>query len=240
MRFLLRLDPNAAARFYTDGEPVAGREAQGDAAGWVAAAARTVGLGVRAEPFEWRGRADYQEKEAGDYLANAIASGESPVRIREAFARRGVLVREAGDESSGLDTAAAWAVRPFPRPALFPIAQRTLLTLATRSGRFGLLPSENWDGGEDPWTAPTAWTAWGLAGLARSDRRNGRPAPAWRERRAALRLMATLRRAATPCGLLPERVDAETGAPRSTTPLAWSHAFAVLALRELWPGPAVS
>jgi GH15 family glucan-1,4-alpha-glucosidase len=47
--------------------------------------------------------------------------------------------------------------------------------------------------------------------------------------------MAALRRAATPTGLLPERVDAETGAPRSTTPLAWSHAFAILALRELWP-----
>jgi GH15 family glucan-1,4-alpha-glucosidase len=55
------------------------------------------------------------------------------------------------------------------------------------------------------------------------------------DRRAALRLMGDLRRAATPLGLLPERVDAETGEPRSTTPLAWSHAFAILALRELWP-----
>jgi GH15 family glucan-1,4-alpha-glucosidase len=35
--------------------------------------------------------------------------------------------------------------------------------------------------------------------------------------------------------MLPERVDARTGIPRSTTPLAWSHAFAVLALLELWP-----
>ena len=47
--------------------------------------------------------------------------------------------------------------------------------------------------------------------------------------------MADLRRAATPLGLLPERVDARTGIPRSTTPLAWSHAFAILALRALWP-----
>ena len=47
--------------------------------------------------------------------------------------------------------------------------------------------------------------------------------------------MADLRRAATPLGLLPERVDAETGLPTSTTPLAWSHAFAILAARELWP-----
>jgi GH15 family glucan-1,4-alpha-glucosidase len=57
-----------------------------------------------------------------------------------------------------------------------------------------------------------------------------------RDRQAALRLMAELRRAATPTGLLPERVDARTGIPRSTTPLAWSHAFAILALRQLWPG----
>ena len=34
------------------------------------------------------------------------------------------------------------------------------------------------------------------------------------DRRAALSLMADLRRAATPLGLLPERVDAQTGAPR--------------------------
>ncbi len=47
--------------------------------------------------------------------------------------------------------------------------------------------------------------------------------------------MAELRRAATPTGMLPERVDARTGIPTSTTPLAWSHAFAILALRQLWP-----
>ena len=47
--------------------------------------------------------------------------------------------------------------------------------------------------------------------------------------------MAALRRTATPTGLLPERVDVDTGIPTSTTPLAWSHAFAILALRELWP-----
>ena len=44
-RFLLGLDLDAAARFDGAGEPVAGREAQGDAAGWVAAAAaRAAGL----------------------------------------------------------------------------------------------------------------------------------------------------------------------------------------------------
>ncbi len=39
-RFLLGLDLGAAARFHGDGTPVAGREAQGDAGGWVEVAAR--------------------------------------------------------------------------------------------------------------------------------------------------------------------------------------------------------
>jgi glucoamylase len=246
VNFLHGLDLDAAARFYASGEPVPGREAQGDAAGWVATAAQAAAIAPRrgsaarlaalVRPFEWRDRADYQEKEGGNYLGNAIASGVDPDSIRKAFASPRGLVRRAGDFASGLETAAAWAVRPFAQPALFEPARRTLRRLAAASGRFGLLPSEDWDGGEDPWTAPTAWTAWSLAALAREDRRAGALALARRERRAALRLMVALRRTATPLGLLPERVDAATGAPRSTTPLAWSHAFAILALRELWPG----
>jgi hypothetical protein len=237
-RFLTRLDLNAAARFDGTGAPVAERGAQGDATGWVAAAVRAVGLGHNVTTGrQWRGRADYQEGDADDYLGNAIASGLSSSRIGSMFESDGKLVRIAGDADSGLDSTAAWAVRPFPRPALFPAARRTLLRLAAHSGRFGIIPSENWHGGEDPWTAPTAWTAWGLAALAREgdDARQARD-----DRHAALGLMADLRRAVTPLGLLPERVDARTGLPTSTTPLAWSHAFAILALRELWPGRAVS
>ncbi len=266
-RFLLGLDLGAAARFYPDGTPVPARGPQGDAAGWVAAAARAAGVrsaatrsavlaaaGIAAASWTWRGRADYQEGAPGDYLGNAIASVPHPTRscVRllwrsgrqkanarrscgiAAFVSRRGLVREAGDPGSGLDSAAAWAVRPFPHPALFPLARRTLLRLAAHSGHFGIVPSEGWDGGEDPWTAPTAWTAWGLAALADHEPRRFR-GTALRERRAALRLMTDLRRDATPLGLLPERVDAHTGAPASTTPLAWSHAFAILAIRELWP-----
>jgi GH15 family glucan-1,4-alpha-glucosidase len=134
-----------------------------------------------------------------------------------------MLVREAGDPESGVDATAAWAVRPFPLPTLYPLVRRTLLQIAADGGRYGIVPSEGWGGGDDPWTAPTAWTAWGLAALG--------------ERRAALRMMAALRRVATPGGMLPERVDARSGIPTSTTPLAWSHAFAILAIRELWPAP---
>lgn len=230
-QFLLGLDLEGTARFNGDGSPVPGRPGQGDEIGWVAAAAQaagTIGSARHAAtilsetyPVPWRERDDYWESGSGDFLANAIASGESAERIGDEFDAAGGLAREAGGDG-GLDSAAAWAVRPFPRPSLFEPARRTLLRLiATSGGEYGLLPGAGWEGGEDPWSAPTAWSAWSLAALG--------------ERSAALQLMAALRRSATPAGDLPERVDAHSGIPRSTTPLAWSHAFAILALRELWP-----
>lgn len=233
VRFLRGLDLGAAARFRGTGEPVPGRGPQGDAAGWVAAAARATGLPAPRPDYAWRGRADYQEGDRGDYLANAIAS--EAAGIAAAFGGPDGLVRRADDPGSGLDSAAAWAVRPFRFRPLYPLAERTLLRLATHGARYGIVPSEDWTGGDDPWTAPTAWTAWSLAVLAATESRRFR-GTALRDRRAALELMADLHRAATPAGLLPERVGARTGLPRSTTPLAWSHAFAILALRELWPG----
>jgi hypothetical protein len=231
-RFLLSLPLAAAARFDGRGEPVPGRAAQGDAAGWVVAAAWAAGLSPPPRALRWRGRPDYQEGPTGEYLGNALAS--SPPANRKAlraFVTPGGLVRDAGDAGSGLDSAAAWAVRPFPRPALFGAARRTMLRLAESGGRFGIVPSENWGHGADPWTAPTAWTAWSLATLAGIDRL---PAAA-ADRAAALRLLADLRRAATPAGVLPERVDAQKGVPASTAPLAWSEAFTILAMRRLWP-----
>jgi hypothetical protein len=225
--FLIGLDLGAAARFRGSGAPIRGRGAQGDAAGWVAAAAEAAGLPAPRRLYAWRDRADYQEGEAGDYLGNAIAAGAD----LDSFETVSGLVRVAGDPESGLDSAAAWAVRPFPQPALYATVRRGLLHLVAADGtRFGLVPSQDWQGGEDPWTAPTAWAAWVLATLARHDR--GRVAR--RDRKAALHLLGDLRRAATPLGLLPERVDTQTGLPTSTTPLAWSHAFAILALRAAW------
>jgi hypothetical protein len=230
VRFLLDLDLTAAARFHPEGAPVEGRAAQGDAAGWVVAAARAAGLRTEIPSQRWRDLADYQETDPGDYIANALAASSVDGRsfqdeeaLRAHFTTpAGTLSREADDPASGLDSAVAWAVRPFPHPALYPLVRRTLLRLASTSGRYGIVPSQSWGGGIDPWTAPTAWTAWSLAALG--------------ERRAALRLMTELRRTMTPAGMLPERVDAQTGIPTSTTPLAWSHAFAILALRRLWPG----
>jgi hypothetical protein len=222
VRFLLGLDLGAAARFYGNGDPVPGRGPQGDAAGWVTVAARAVGLPAP-RPLPWRNLPDYQEGEPGDYLGNAIADGTEVPLYAGGASRR--LVRRLGDPASGLDSATAWAVEPFGSQPLLPAARTTMLALARRGGRFGITPSENWPG-TDPWSAPTAWTAWSLAAVG--------------ERRQALSLLDDLRRAATPAGNLPERVDLHTGIPTSTTPLAWSHAFAILALRELWPSRTAS
>jgi hypothetical protein len=249
-RFLVGLDLAGGARFRGDGDPVPGRTAQGDAAGWVAAASQAAGSAGDARraarvlspsrPLAWRDRADYQEGEPDDYLGNALAAGavNNPpslelhqiLGLKDPKSDAVRLVRMPGDPGSGLDSAAAWAVEPFPQPSLYGAARRTMVALLRQGGRFGITPGEAWPS-EDPWSAPTAWTAWSLAALAR--REPGRRSRS--DRRAALHLLADLRRAATPAGLLPERVDARTGVPRSTTPLAWPHAFAILALLELWP-----
>jgi hypothetical protein len=234
--FLSRLDLNAGARFDASGVPIEGREAQGDAWGWSVAAAHAAGLAPPRLHPDWRDRADYQEKSPGAYLGNALASAPGgATRIQRLFGTNGVLMREGA--GSGVDSAAAWAVRPFTQPELFPAARRSLQRLiGTRGGRFGIVPSEDWPE-DDPWTAPTTWTAWAFAALSRgTSPSDGRvPHGGAFDHRTALGLIADLRRAATPAGMLPERVDAKTGVPRSTTPLAWSHAFAVLALLELWP-----
>lgn len=229
VQFLLGAGIEFAARFHGDGSPVPGRGAQGDAIGWVAVASQAAGLGsarqaahilAGGQPIPWRDRADYWEGETDDYLGNALASGEPAVSDLYGGKVPARLTR-AAEASSGLDSAAAWGVRAFPHRDLYPAIRRTLRQLVADGTPFGITPGEGWKGGEDPWSAPTAWTAWSLSALG--------------ERRQALQLMQALRRSATPTGALPERVDAQTGAPRSTTPLAWSHAFAILALRELWP-----
>ena len=202
--FLGGLDLDGA-RFYPGGDRVPGRPAAGDEEGWSGQDGKEV----------WRDRQDYGENITGDLLGNAIAARAPTSEIERRFLSPRGLVREEGNAQ--LDSAAAWAVTVFPRPKLFPAARQTLLTMARESTRFGIPPIEGWTPGE-VWTAPTAWSAWALVELGQ-----------WK---AADRLLGELHRAETPNGTLPERVDATTGAPTSTTPLAWSHAFAILALRE--------
>ena len=211
--YLSGLDLGAAARFDPDTEPVPGRPEAGDATGWVARARGATGLG-ETRAGEWGDRQDYGENVTGEWLGNAIAGDAPATEVESRFLGPRGLTREAGGDQ--LDSSAAWAVTVFPRPGLREAVRRTLLALTAESSRYGIPPIEGWTPGE-VWTAPTAWSAWALVRLG--------------ERRAASRLLGELRRAQTPHGTLPERVDARTGAPTSTTPLAWSHAFAILALR---------
>jgi glucoamylase len=224
-RFLAELDLDAAARFYPDGDPVPGRGPAGDADGWVAAAERATASSVvlpkadsgrksQDSSDDWRDSQDYGENVTGDLLGNAVAAGAPAAEIDGRFlTERGLMRERGGDE---LDSSAAWAVTLFPQPALRSAVRKTLLEFVHRSTPFGIPPIEHWTPGE-VWTAPTAWSAWALVELG--------------EIHAADRLLRELHRAETPVGTLPERVDAADGRPTSTTPLAWSHAFAILALR---------
>jgi hypothetical protein len=205
--FLTGLDLDAA-RFYPDGDRVPGRPAAGDEKGWAR----------QDTSADWRDRQDYGENVTGDLLGNAIAAGASPAEIEQRFLTPRGLVREEG--GTELDSAAAWAVTVFPQPGLRAAARQTLLTMTRESTPYGIPPIERWTPGE-VWTAPTAWSAWALVKLG--------------QLRAADRLLAELHRAETPNGTLPERVSATDGRPTSTTPLAWSHAFAILALRARYP-----
>jgi hypothetical protein len=205
--FVAGLDLDAA-RFYPDGDRVPGRPAAGDERAWAG----------QARSDDWRDRQDYGENITGDLLANAIAAGVPAGEIKRRFLTPRGLVREAGGDE--LDSAAGWAVTVFPNRGLRGAARTTLLQLARESTPYGIPPIEDWTPGE-VWTAPTAWSAWALIELGQT--------------RAADRLLTELHRAETPHGTLPERVNSETGDPTSTTPLAWSHAFAILALRARYP-----
>ena len=230
--FLASRDLDDGARFYLNGDAVAGRPEAGDADGWVAAAKAAINgagsgtvlpkVAVGSQEQDgiatWRGRQDYGENVTGDLLGNAVAAGATTPEIISRFlTRRGLAREERGDE---LDSAAAWATTVFPSRGLRGATRTTLLELARESTPYGIPPIEGWTPGQ-VWTAPTAWSAWALVELG--------------ETGAADSLLRELRRAETPQGSLPERVDAATGHPTSTTPLAWSHAFAILALRARYP-----
>jgi glucoamylase len=227
--FLAGLDLGDGARFYPAGDAVPGRPPAGDGEGWVEAADRAIRSGPPARtglttgrvttktqdsPTGWEDRQDYGENVTGDLLGNAIAARAAAAEIRARFLTPRGLVREEG--SAELDSAAAWAATVFPSQALRGVVRATLLNLTRHSTPYGIPPLEGWTPGQ-VWTAPTAWSAWALIELG--------------QMRAADELLRELHRAETPAGTLPERLSSTDGRPTSTTPLAWSHAFAILALR---------
>ncbi|MGE5672434.1 MAG: glycoside hydrolase family 15 protein [Mycobacterium leprae] len=78
-------------------------------------------------------------------------------------------------------------------------------------------PGDQYIGGH-PWLICSLWLA--IYKLAVGEEERARELIAWTADRA------------TPLGLLPEQVNLQTGAPTWVTPLAWSHALFVLALRR--------
>src|SRR4051794_28092564 len=135
--FLSDIDTERAARFYSDGSPVPGRPAAGDAAGWIGAAERAVlpgaarsGTGQDGQAA-WGDRQDYGENVTGDLLGNAIASGIRAPEIKGRFlSPRGLVREEGGDE---LDSAAAWAITLFPSWGLRGAIKTTLLAIVRGS-----------------------------------------------------------------------------------------------------------
>ena len=208
----------------------------------------------------WRNLPDYQEGAPGDYLGNAIAGplappadGTKTAPYQRESARRprgGVglvpgiandfgtargLVRVAGDAGSGLDSAAAWAVRPFRLRALYPAARKTLLRLTAEGTRFGITPGEGLDRRRGPVERPDRLER---LGPRRPRRRSPGPLGTPRRRRPPRRARPARRPAPR---RHPGRRSAGAGrrrhpaCPARPPHLLWSHALTVLALRELWP-----
>jgi hypothetical protein len=175
------------------------------------AAACYAGLRAAARLAEASGRA----AEAGRYRAGAE-------RIRAGMERflwsaeRGRFLRAVRPESAGLDPFMFWLA--WPSGMFAPDEARVTATAgALRASR--RLPSGWYRGlvrsvGSEPWLHQNGLIAAYLFAAGR--------------REEADALASLLGRAATPFGTLPERVDARTLRPTSTTPLAWAHAMQLL------------
>ena len=218
-RFLSSLDLAEGARFGGDGTVVGdGRPAQGDAGGWTRLAREAAGLPPAAATGPgWRGRPDYGERTRRRRRLHRERDRRRRRKPAPAQAVQGTPrpARAASRRPTAeLDSATAWAVRPFPAPGARglgrgdPARRRQDRRAATASSPARAGP------GTELWTAPAAWMALGEAGLGHrgpalapprppAPRRHRRRAAArtrrWRKRPAGLhyaaRLVACLRRA---------------------------------------------
>lgn len=168
-----------------------------------------------------RAAARLAEREHRDADADRFTAGAA--RITAGMARlwdgtRGVYLRAPG--AAGVDSAIALAV---PLGLSVPDAPRVAASMrrveAQLTAGGGILPGEGWHG-MDPWVPETALLI--PYHCARG------------EMAQADALFDWLHRAATPAGLLPETVAADTGKPGGTTPLAWSHAAYIIAAEARW------
>ena len=227
--FLSSLDLEEAARFYPEGSRVPGRTAAGDEEGWVATAESVRKRTVRSIADRSRARAGQSRRVAGIARTTARTSPGTCSGTRSPLAPR--------QPRSGIDFSprVAWSARRARVNWTHPRHGRSPSFPSRGCGR--RLAARSLISSGSPRPSASRRSRVGRRDRSGPRRPPGRPGR-WRssvtpERRIGL--LRELRRAATPYGTLPERVNAIDGRPTSTTPLAWSHAFAILALRARYP-----
>ena len=153
-RFLTSLDLAAGARFNGDGTVVAdGRPAQGDAGGWTRLAREAAGPPAR--------RSDRARLARAARLRRAQRRRRRLHRERDRRRRRNRAPAQSlrgtprparatsrAYPAAELDSATAWAVRPFPHPALAGAVAATLRAVGRTAGPYGLEPHTGWPGTE--------------------------------------------------------------------------------------------
>ena len=124
------------------------------------------------------------------------------------------FVRSIAPRDDRLDASILPALKLGLLPWDDPRSRRTVDEIEKRLwnrpiGGVARYEGDQYYGVEDPWMICTLW-------LAEARLRLG-------ERERCRQLLEWVAERATPTGLLPEQVDVVTGAPKSATPLVWSH-----------------
>jgi glucoamylase len=154
---------------------------------------------------------------------------EAAARLKESLlnlawdANMNRFIKTVAPRNENLDTSLLSLTYPFEvLPADDDRIKKTAADLEAsftfRVGGLGRYPSDQYYAG-NPWVLTTLWLALyyeQLGDLAKAEQ-----------------LITWALNHATELGLLPEQVDKQTGAPVSAIPLAWSHAFFVLAALDL-------
>ena len=236
--FLSGWEPRRRRRASTATARRSGRGPQGDAAGWIAVAAAAAGLPPEcalARPprteSAWPDLPDYQEGSPGDYLGNAIADGLSAGRTWFAASsrrRRGSCARRATRPRASTRRPPGRS-GPFPTQPSFPPSAAPSCNLAADADALRDHAGRRLAGRRRPLDRADRLERLEAGGARRANALGGE-----RRRRAPPARRPAPRRHRRPAPYLSASTPA-TGVPRSTTPLAWSHAFAILALRQLWP-----
>jgi glucoamylase len=137
--------------------------------------------------------------------------------------RKGRFIKTVNPGDEGLDVSLLGLAFPFEvLPADEDRVKKTVLAIeqafSYRVGGIGRYPGDSYYGG-NPWVLSVLWLALYYEKLGDINK--------------VEQLIAWAIDHATPLDLLPEQVDKTSGVPVSAVPLAWSHAFFVLAVTGL-------